>query len=83
MATGRLCISGEAERLLAEAGALYAEALEAGYRGALHLHGSCADAHVGAAEAHVALGKLAAAGTDSLQPVTCRRNLCPIVRMHV
>ena len=60
--TGR--IAGEAERLLTEAGALYAEALAAGYRGALHLDGSCADAHVGAAEAHVALGKLAGAGTN-------------------
>lgn len=60
--TGR--IAGEAERLLAEAGALYAEALTAGYRGALHLDGSSADARVGAAEAHVALGKLPAAGAD-------------------
>ena len=58
-------IAGEAERLLAEAAALYAEALTAGYRGALHLDGSCADARVGAAEAHVALGKLAAAGADA------------------
>ncbi len=51
-----------AEGLLAEARALYAEALEAGYARALRLHAGSADARVGAAETHVALGKLAAAG---------------------
>ncbi|KAK9838501.1 hypothetical protein WJX81_003740 [Elliptochloris bilobata] len=53
--------AGEAARLLAEAGALYAEALETGYHDALRLDGGCADARVGAAEAHIALGKLVAA----------------------
>lgn len=59
---GGLARAGEAARLLAEAGALYAEALEMGYRGALRLDGSCVDARAGAAEALVALGKLTAAG---------------------
>ncbi len=58
----QLARAGETARLLAEAGALYAEALETGYRGALRLDGGCVDARAGAAEALVALGKLAAAG---------------------
>ena len=57
--------AGEAERLLAEARALYADALAAGYALALRLHTGNADARVGAAETHVALGKLAAAGARS------------------